>query len=523
MRNILSVFIKEFRSFFQNRMAWLIFGVYAILSMAVTFFQSPFISSSEPELISFFKLQANIFTLIIPALTIKLWTDEKRLGTLELTLSLPISYTALTIGKFLAVWALCGVMLFSTIGLWISSALITHTNDLGILQNYLLCWLLCGALCALSLSASAFTSHPVSAFVLSLAVCLGFSLVGFSSLIELLGFSSEAILRAGGALNFGEHFDNLIAGQITFGGVCYFLSVIGGALWLNVATIIWQQNKQNRYGIFCFCLLVTFCALNMAIALAGSSLVWDLSADKRFSLSNESKEWLKKNNNNLFVRLYLSAEVEKDTKLDSFLQDVLRLLEQYQLNSQNKLSVQTINVSPLSPEEAELIAACRHMYKISKILKPLCNCNTTINIVSAFKKLSSAHTQLNRKTVPYRISDRLQHATRKTEPVIQGSPVSVIAVVESRREELVDQPAVTGMNHDHLETCTFHQSCTLAVGTYDIINLLGSERFDINAVRTYPVAGSILRQPMFSVLIDEIGTSILSAVAQFDAGYSSMP
>ncbi len=353
MKNIWPVFIKEFHSFFQSRMAWLILGVYAILSMAVTFFQSPFISASEPELISFFKLQANIFTLIIPALTIKLWTDEKRSGTLELTLSLPISYTALTVGKFLAVWAMCGVMLFSTIGLWISTSLVTHTDNLGILQNYLICWLLYGALCALSLAASAFTSHPVSAFVLSLAVCLGFSLISFSTIVEHLGFSSEALLRAGGALNFGEHFDNLIAGQITFGGVCYFLSIIGGALWLNIATIIWQQNKQSRYGIFCFCLLVSFCAFNMAIALAGSSLVWDLSPDKRFSLSNESKVWLKENKNNLFARLYLSAEVEKDANLENYSQDVLRLLEQYQLNSNNKLSLRTIKVSPLSPEEAE--------------------------------------------------------------------------------------------------------------------------------------------------------------------------
>ena len=116
------------------------------------------------------------------------------MGTLELTLSLPISYTALTIGKFLAVWTLCGVMLFSTIGLWISTALVTHTDNLGILQNYLICWLLCGALCAISLSASAFTAHPVSAFVVSLAVCLSFSLISFSSLVEHLGLSAEAIL-----------------------------------------------------------------------------------------------------------------------------------------------------------------------------------------------------------------------------------------------------------------------------------------------------------------------------------------
>lgn len=349
LTNTLQIFAKELRSYFQSRMAWFIFVVYALLSMAVTFFQSRFITLPEPGLLSFFRLQADIFTLIIPALTIKLWTDEKRLGTLELTLSLPVSYTALTLGKFLSVWILCGLMLLSTCGLWISASWLTEIDNAAVLQNYLSCWLLCGALCAVSMSAASFTAHPVSAFVVSFAVCLGLSLLNFAWLVGQLGFSSEALLRAGSALNFSGRFNGLIAGQISAGTIFYYLSLIFFALWLNVAAIGWRSKKNGLFTAFCLSLLFSFAALNIAVSLFASSAVWDLSRDQRFSLSPASKEWLARNDNNLFVRLYYSPQ----TEIKERLADVLRLLEQYQLNSGNKLSLHTIEVAPLSPTEAE--------------------------------------------------------------------------------------------------------------------------------------------------------------------------
>ena len=353
LTNTFPVFAKELLSYFQSRMSWFIFIVYAVLSMAVTFFQSPFISAPEPGLVSFFKLQANIFALIIPALTIKLWTDEKRIGTFELTLSLPIGCTALTLGKFLAVWSLCGLMLLSTCGLWLSAAWLTPIDNLAVFQNYLVCWLLCGALCAVSLSASAFTAHPVSSFVLSLAVCLAVSLLNFAWLFSEAGFSSEILLRAGDSLSFSGHFEALIAGQVSLGSLFYFFSLIVFALWLNIVVICWRNGCRRHLFIFFICLLISFGALNVSAALFGSSAVWDLSADRRFSLSPSTRQWLDQNNDSLFARLYVSPDAKMPANLREYARDVLRLLEQYQLRSHNKLSLHTVEVLPFSPTEAE--------------------------------------------------------------------------------------------------------------------------------------------------------------------------
>lgn len=351
--NTLNIFAKEFRSYFQSRMAWFVFIVYAALSIATTFYQSRFLSSSEPGLWSFFKLQADIWVLIIPALTIKLWTDEKRQGTLELTLSLPVSRTALVIGKFLAVWALCCLLLISTFGLWLSASFVTDVNNLAVLQNYIFCWLLCGVLCAVSLCASAFMAHPVSAFVVSLAVCLGFSMIDFAGLTAYLGFSSETLLRISSALNFRGRFDALIAGQLSFGTIFYFLSLSVFALWLNTAVIAWRQTASKQLGLFFAYLVLSFAALNIGVVLLCGTWTWDFSADKRFSLSTETKEWLKQNNNNLFARLYYSPKLKKTKELA----DVLRLLEQYRIAAGHKMSLWTVETEPLSAAEAEALKA----------------------------------------------------------------------------------------------------------------------------------------------------------------------
>ena len=347
--NAVQIFLKELRSYFQSRMAWFVFVVYIAISMAATFFQSRFLTQTEPVMSSFFKLQADIFALLIPALTIKLWSDEKRQGTWELTSGLPISYTAITFGKFLAVWALCGLMLLSTFGLWISSAWVTGLDNPAIAANYMSCLLLCGGLCAISMCASAFSAHPISAFVLSLAVCIGFSLVNFTWLVGLFGFSSEVMLRAAGALNFGSRFAALIAGQASFATLFYFVSLIFFALWLNIAFICWRTEARGGRALFVAYIIAAFAALNIAITLLTGPMSFDFSPDKRFSLSAETKLWLAQNDNNIYIRLYYSPQtVDKD-----YLSDVLRLLEQYQLYSRNKLSLFTVEVTPLSVAETE--------------------------------------------------------------------------------------------------------------------------------------------------------------------------
>ena len=239
--NMLLVFKKEFRAYFQSKIAWVIAVVYSLLTIGVCFFQNGFINYQEPEMASFFITQFSLMLFIIPALTMRLWTEEKRIGTLELTLSLPISYTALTLGKFLASFAICGLMELSTIGVWISYELLSDANGLQIMANYLILMLVCGSLCAVCLAVSVFCSQPVSAFIVSLAVCLLIAMVNTLNL-AVISNSEDVLLRIENSVNFQNHFAYMIYGKISLSGVLYFVSLTVFALWINVVSIGWRRN-----------------------------------------------------------------------------------------------------------------------------------------------------------------------------------------------------------------------------------------------------------------------------------------
>ena len=239
--NLFVVFKKEFRSYFLSRMVWFVFVSFSLFMVTGFFLYPDAGNMPEAELLPFFKMQLNLLVFVIPALSIKIWSDEKKQGTIELILSLPISYMVLTIGKFLALWSLCGLMILSTCGTWLLYAWLCGVNNSVVLVNYLFLWLACGGLCALSMLASAFTEYPVSAYVVSLAVCLLIVMTNISDLI-LGGDATEVVILAGDSLSFRYNFLNLIAGRITLSGIFYFLSMIMLSLWANVVVIGWRRK-----------------------------------------------------------------------------------------------------------------------------------------------------------------------------------------------------------------------------------------------------------------------------------------
>lgn len=239
--NIFPVFMKEFRSYFLSKMVWFIFVCFSLFMVVGFFLYSNAVNLPEAELLPFFKMQLNLFVFIIPALTIKIWSDEKKQGTMELTLSLPISYTALTIGKFLALWGLCGLLIISTSGTWILYAWVCGVNNSAVFLNYVFLWLVCGSLCALSMLTSAYAEQPVSAYVVSLAVCMCVMMLNISDWV-LGGDATEVVILAGNSLNFRANFLDLIVGKVSFSAIFYYLTMIILSLWANIVTIGWRRK-----------------------------------------------------------------------------------------------------------------------------------------------------------------------------------------------------------------------------------------------------------------------------------------
>lgn len=165
LKQIALIFQKEFCSFFRTRLAYFVLGIYLFLSMFCTFYLGLYFDVLNANLFSFFYFQVNILMLLVPALTMRLWADEYKTGSIELLLTQPLSYTAVVVGKFLAAWGLCLLMLVCTFPLWIYTAASLPADNLNIAASYFGCFLISGSMCAVGCMVSAFNKSPIVAYL----------------------------------------------------------------------------------------------------------------------------------------------------------------------------------------------------------------------------------------------------------------------------------------------------------------------------------------------------------------------
>ena len=163
-------FYKDFKFYFQSKMIYLIVLIYAALIAGLTFYATDFVAQTDPALRQFFKLQTDILPLFVPALTMRQWADEYKHNTLEILLSQPVSWNAFVWGKFLAAWAVTGIMLVSTFGIWLLSAFYVPLDNSWILWSYVMSFLMAGALCAVCSLVASLCYNALGAFIMALGV-----------------------------------------------------------------------------------------------------------------------------------------------------------------------------------------------------------------------------------------------------------------------------------------------------------------------------------------------------------------
>lgn len=242
LHDVFCIFKKEFSSYFRTKLAYFVMIIYASLSLLTTFYSGHYFELSNLNLFSLFYFQPEIFTIIAPALTMKLWADERRFGTLELILAQPLSYTSLVLGKFLAAWLFCGLLLVLTSSLWLTTSFLGATDNLNIFCNYLAIFLVIGAVCAIGCVVSSFNYNPIVAYIMSVFVLWILKLFNFDYFIKAAKISNELLIRMSQSLNFDRHFENIISGQPAFNNLVYFVSIIAFALWLNVISVEYKRG-----------------------------------------------------------------------------------------------------------------------------------------------------------------------------------------------------------------------------------------------------------------------------------------
>ena len=235
---------RELAAYFESPVAYVFLVIFLLLAGFFTFTFGGFFERGEASLAAFFNWLPWLFLFLVPAAGMRLWSEERRLGTIELLLTMPVADWEAIVGKFLASW------LFLIVALALTFPMIITVNWLGdpdngvILSGYVGAALLAGAYLAVSCMTSAFTRNQVIAFILAVLICLLLILVGFSPLTDLLArWASPWLVEAVTRFSVLTHYDGFQKGVLDSRGVLYFASIMAYALFVTGVVI-----RNHRAG-----------------------------------------------------------------------------------------------------------------------------------------------------------------------------------------------------------------------------------------------------------------------------------
>jgi ABC-2 type transport system permease protein len=232
MNNIAAIFKKEFRSYFNSPIAYIFITFFLVLS-AWLFYRGFFIIN-QAEMRGFFGLMPWLFLFFIPAVTMKLWAEEKKIGTVEILMTLPIKDYEVIIGKYLASFALLGVTIFFSLSLPITVAYLGDPDGGPIVGGYIGLVLMGAAYLSIGLFASTVTENQIVAFIFGIVICFVLLIIGE----DIVLFNTPGFLvPLFSYLGLGAHFSSVLRGVIDSRDLIYYLSVIGFFLYLSVLSL----------------------------------------------------------------------------------------------------------------------------------------------------------------------------------------------------------------------------------------------------------------------------------------------
>ena len=243
MSGALSVFRREFRSYFVTPVAVVFIVIFLMMAGIFTFYIGQFYEREQADLQSFFVYHPWLYLFLVPAISMRLWAEERKTGTLELILTLPLPLWAIVVGKFLAAWAFTGVALALTFPIWITVNYLGQPDNGVIVASYLGSFLMAGGYLAVGAAISATTKNQVIAFVVAVSVCFLFLVAGLPIVLDFFeDWAGMTILETIAGFSFLSHFDSVRGGLIDFRDLVFFASFIGFWLFLNL--IIVESKRE---------------------------------------------------------------------------------------------------------------------------------------------------------------------------------------------------------------------------------------------------------------------------------------
>lgn len=241
-RNIWIIAKREFAGYFATPLAGVFLTIFIALTGAFAFYIGDFFARGQADLFPFFAHHPWLYLILVPAVAMRLWAEERKNGTIELLMTLPVTPAEAILGKFLAAWAFIGLALALTFPMWITVNVLGDPDNGIILTSYLGSFLMAGAFLAIGSFISALTKNQVIAFILSATVCFLFVMSGLEMVQNALrSWAPEFVASAVSAMSFLSHFELISRGVVSLQSIIFFLSLIAFALFANIIAI--DQKK----------------------------------------------------------------------------------------------------------------------------------------------------------------------------------------------------------------------------------------------------------------------------------------
>jgi ABC-2 type transport system permease protein len=244
LNRTLVIFRRELSSYFATPLAYVFICIFLVLAGLFTFQMGRLLEHQQADLQPFFFYHPWLYLVLIPAVSMRLWAEERNSGSIELLMTLPVTLWQAVVGKFLAAWCFAGVALCLTFPIWITINYLGRPDNTAILAAYIGSFLLAGGFLSIGMCLSAFTRNQVVAFITAAAVGFIFLLIGFPIVLDFVrGLLPQVIVDALASLSFYTHFQAISKGVIDLRDVVYFAALIG--FWLTATAVVLDMKKAE--------------------------------------------------------------------------------------------------------------------------------------------------------------------------------------------------------------------------------------------------------------------------------------
>jgi ABC-2 type transport system permease protein len=359
MSNSLRIARKELATYFSSPAAFIFIGVFLAALLFIFFWVDRFFARNIADVRPLFEWMPVLLIFLVSAMTMRMWSEERRAGTLEFLMTAPIQPLHLVLGKFLACLALVAIVLSLTLPVPITVSLLGPLDWGPVAGGYVATLALASAYIAIGLFVSARTDNQIVSLIVTALICGTFYVLGSDSLTSLFGNDGGELLRLVGS---GSRFNSIARGVIDFRDIYYYLSIFGVFLVLNLyslESLRWSERSQNnkhlQWRLAAGLVVANFIAGNLWLG----QLTWaraDLTAGNIYSISGETRSYLKQLREPLLIRGYFSAQTHP--LLAPLVPRLRDLLKEYEIAGRGKVRVEFVD--PMKEPTLETEANSRY-------------------------------------------------------------------------------------------------------------------------------------------------------------------